>query len=116
VSGNRAVAVRPAIVRDIRANRDFMRRAVAYLATQDIRQFLDIGTGILTQPNLREVVQDIAPATRIVYADNDRCKLGLCTRPPGLPGHLKRTRERKHSDCSAGREQGRAFRASYASQ
>ena len=28
------IAVRPAIVRDIRANRDFMRRAVAYLAAE----------------------------------------------------------------------------------
>jgi hypothetical protein len=65
------IAVRPAIVRDIRANRDFMRRAVAYLAAEGVRQFLDIGTGIPTQPNLHEVVQDIAPDTRIVYADND---------------------------------------------
>jgi len=65
------IAVRPAIVRDIRANRDFMRRAVAHLAAQGVRQFLDIGTGIPTQPNLHEVVQGIAPDARIVYADND---------------------------------------------
>jgi hypothetical protein len=65
------IAVRPAIVRDIRANRDFMRRAVAYLAAEGVRQFLDIGTGIPTKPNLHEVVQDIAPDARIVYADND---------------------------------------------
>ncbi len=65
------IAVRPAIIRDIRANRDFMRRAAAFLAAQGIRQFLDIGTGIPTRPNLHEVVQDIAPDARIVYADND---------------------------------------------
>jgi len=65
------IAVRPAIVRDIRANRDFMRRAVAYLAAEGVRQFLDIGTGIPTGPNLHEVVQEIAPDARIVYADND---------------------------------------------
>jgi hypothetical protein len=65
------IAVRPAIVRDIRANRDFMRRAVAYLATVGVRQFLDVGTGIPTEPNLHEVVQGIASDARIVYADND---------------------------------------------
>lgn len=66
-----AIAVRPAIVRDIRENRDFMRRAVAHLAVRGVRQFLDVGTGIPTSPNLHEVVQDIAPDARIVYADND---------------------------------------------
>ena len=65
------IAVRPAIVRDIRANRDFMRRAGAFLAAAGVRQFLDIGTGIPTKPNLHEVVQGIAPDARIVYADND---------------------------------------------
>jgi hypothetical protein len=70
------IAVRPAIVRDIRANRAFMRRTVAYLAAEGVRQFLDIGTGIPTKPNLHEVVQDIAPDARIVYADNDHCKSG----------------------------------------
>jgi hypothetical protein len=70
------IAVRPAIVRDIRANLAFMRRTVAYLAAEGVRQFLDIGTGIPTKPNPHEVVQDIAPDTRIVYTDNDRCKSG----------------------------------------
>jgi hypothetical protein len=71
-AGDDIIAVRPTITRDIRANRDFMRRAVAYLAAEaGIRQFLDIGTGIPTKPNLHEVVQDIAPDARIVYVDND---------------------------------------------
>ncbi|MFE6779783.1 SAM-dependent methyltransferase [Streptomyces sp. NPDC057702] len=53
-------------------NRDFMSRAVAYLAREHgIRQFLDIGTGIPTHPNLHEVAQGIAPESRIVYVDND---------------------------------------------
>jgi hypothetical protein len=51
--------------------RAFMCRTVAYLAAEGVRQFLDIGTGIPTKPNLHEVVQDIAPDARIVYADND---------------------------------------------
>ena len=66
------IAARPTVVRDVRANRAFMHRAVAHLAGEaGIRQFLDIGTGIPTSPNLHEVVQEIAPAARVVYVDND---------------------------------------------
>ncbi|MDJ1132876.1 SAM-dependent methyltransferase [Streptomyces iconiensis] len=54
-----------------RANRAFMHRAARYLAERGIHQFLDIGTGIPTSPNLHEVVQSMVPAARVVYADND---------------------------------------------
>lgn len=53
------------------ANREFMHRASAFLAHKGIDQFLDIGTGIPTEPNLHQVVQGIAPTARVVYADND---------------------------------------------
>ncbi|WP_462166896.1 SAM-dependent methyltransferase, partial [Frankia sp. AiPs1] len=53
-----------------RENRAFMRRATRYLAAEEgIRQFLDIGTGIPTSPNLHEVTQGVAPDVRVVYAD-----------------------------------------------
>jgi hypothetical protein len=53
-------------------NRGFLRRAVHYLAAEaGIRQFLDIGTGLPTTNNVHEVAQAAAPASRIVYADND---------------------------------------------
>jgi len=56
----------------MRANRVFMHRVGRYLAADcGISQFLDIGTGIPTSPNLHEVVQAIAPHARIVYTDND---------------------------------------------
>lgn len=54
-----------------RQNREFMRRAVAWVAGKGVDQFLDIGTGIPTEPNLHQVVQKIDPACRIVYVDND---------------------------------------------
>jgi hypothetical protein len=54
------------------ANRAFLTRAVRYLAEQaEIRQFLDIGTGIPTSPNVHEVAQAVAPDARVVYVDND---------------------------------------------
>nr|WP_324617492.1 SAM-dependent methyltransferase [Streptomyces sp. NRRL S-1868] len=55
-----------------RHNRSFMRRAVRCLAREHgIRQFLDIGTGIPTPPNLHQVAQREHPEARIVYCDND---------------------------------------------
>jgi hypothetical protein len=55
-----------------RENRAFLQRAVRYLAGEaGIRQFLDIGTGIPTSPNVHEVAQAVAPDSRVVYVDND---------------------------------------------
>jgi hypothetical protein len=55
-----------------RENRMFVHRAARDLvAKEGIRQFLDIGTGIPTRPNLHEIAQQIAPETRVVYVDND---------------------------------------------
>ncbi len=55
-----------------RENRAFMRRAVSYLVGEaGISQFLDIGTGIPTSPNVHEIAQNANPAARIVYVDND---------------------------------------------
>jgi O-methyltransferase involved in polyketide biosynthesis len=63
--------VDPTVVRGARANRRFMHRAVRTAAEAGVRQFLDIGTGIPTEPNLHQVAQEIAPQSKVVYADND---------------------------------------------
>jgi hypothetical protein len=70
--GERVRAVHPAIVEVARAARAFLVRSVEYLAGEvGIRQFLDIGTGLPTADNTHEVAQRVAPASRIVYVDND---------------------------------------------
>jgi hypothetical protein len=62
----------PAIFVTARENRAFMHRATRVLARDHgIRQWLDIGTGIPTEPNLHQVAQTLAPEARVVYADND---------------------------------------------
>jgi hypothetical protein len=62
----------PSIQICAQVNRLFMHRATRWLAAEaGIRQFLDIGTGIPTEPNLHQIAQGIAPDARIVYADND---------------------------------------------
>jgi hypothetical protein len=61
-----------ALRRNVRANRRFLRWAVAYLAGEvGIRQFLDIGTGIPNDDNVHAMAQAIAPDARIVYVDHD---------------------------------------------
>lgn len=58
--------------RDARANRDFLARAVQYLATEvGIRQFLDLGTGIPNDDNVHAIARQVAPESRIVYVDWD---------------------------------------------
>jgi hypothetical protein len=71
-AGDELEKVLPAIRVGVRANRVFLQRAVRHLASEaGIRQFLDIGTGLPTADNTHEVAQAVAPASRIVYVDND---------------------------------------------
>ncbi|WP_030234587.1 SAM-dependent methyltransferase [Streptomyces sp. NRRL S-350] len=66
-----ALAVAPWLRTGARANRSFMRRSTRHLAEAGFDQFLDIGTGIPTSPNLHEIAQSVRPGARVVYADND---------------------------------------------
>ncbi|MEV0714066.1 SAM-dependent methyltransferase [Asanoa sp. NPDC050611] len=54
-----------------RSNRAFLRRAARYVAEAGVSQFLDIGSGIPTEGNVHEVVQDVTPGARVVYVDID---------------------------------------------
>jgi S-adenosyl methyltransferase len=67
-----ALARNPNMAVGMRANRAVMRRMTTYLAGEaGITQFLDIGTGLPTSPNVHEIAQRIAPESRVVYVDND---------------------------------------------
>lgn len=71
-AAERVVSVWPGVVLGARLNREFMHRVTRWLANEaGVRQFLDLGSGIPTQPNLHEVAQQVAPEARVVYADND---------------------------------------------
>lgn len=74
-------------------NRAFMNRATAWLAGEGVAQFLDIGTGIPTEPNLHQIAQKINPASRVVYCDNDPIVLRhaealLISRPEGATDYV----------------------------
>ncbi|MGW2340514.1 SAM-dependent methyltransferase [Streptomyces sp. NPDC001661] len=67
-----AAKAHPGLPVTARENRAFMHRATRVLAQEHgIRQWLDIGTGIPTEPNLHQVAQSLVPEARVVYADND---------------------------------------------
>ncbi|MCM3920478.1 SAM-dependent methyltransferase [Frankia sp. AiPs1] len=62
----------PNLPTSMRANRAFMARLARHLAAEHgIRQFLDIGTGLPTSPNLHEAAQQVRPDARVLYVDND---------------------------------------------
>jgi S-adenosyl methyltransferase len=70
--GDRIVSAIPRQRAHVRANREFLVRAVEFVVREaGIRQILDIGTGLPTSLNVHEVAQAIAPDTRVVYVDND---------------------------------------------
>jgi hypothetical protein len=84
----------PDIPASMRANRQFMARVAHYLAAdRGIRQFLDVGTGLPTSPNLHEVVQAVAPESHVVYVDNDpivlvHARALLSTAPEGATSYV----------------------------
>ena len=84
----------PAFKTAAHSNRMFMHRAARYVADRGVTQFLDIGTGIPTSPNLHEVVQAVVPEARIVYVDNDPIVLAhsralLTSLPGGKTSYLE---------------------------
>ncbi|MGP3982941.1 SAM-dependent methyltransferase [Streptomyces sp. KR80] len=92
--GDRVTSMYPAIGQVARADREFLGRAVRFLAGEaGIRQFLDIGTGLPTVDNTHEVAQRVAPESRIVYVDNDPIVLAharalLTSSPEGVTDYV----------------------------
>lgn len=54
-----------------RANRAFLAAAVRYVAGQGIDQYVDIGAGLPTSPNVHESARMSVPDARVAYVDND---------------------------------------------
>jgi hypothetical protein len=61
----------PEIVHVARANRQFVVRAVTYVAAQGMSQYIDIGAGLPTSPAIHQIAQQADPAARVAYIDND---------------------------------------------
>jgi hypothetical protein len=67
----RIQSVLPSMEMLARFNRGFLRRAVAFMMDQGIRQFIDLGSGLPTAGNTHEVAQARDPQSRVVYVDYD---------------------------------------------
>ena len=52
-------------------NRTFLKNAVRIMSEAGVSQFIDVGTGIPTSPNVHEIARQVHPDAKIVYVDND---------------------------------------------
>jgi S-adenosyl methyltransferase len=90
-----AIEIFPKTVQSARSCRAFLSRVVTYLAAEaGIRQFLDLGSGLPSVQNVHEVAQSIAPASRVVYVDNDpivlrHAQVLLTSCPQGATGYIQ---------------------------
>jgi len=69
--GDRLIAVFPPAADIVPENRQFLARAVTWVAAQGVGQFIDLGCGLPTTPNTHETAQAVAPEARVAYIDND---------------------------------------------
>jgi SAM-dependent methyltransferase len=63
--------VHPPSARMARENREFLGRAVGYVAACGVRQFVDVGAGLPTAVNTHDVAQEVDPGAHVAYVDND---------------------------------------------
>jgi len=70
-AGEQAVDEMPDVRSLVAARRQFQQRAVRFLLSAGIRQFIDLGSGLPTAGHVHEVVQGVDPQARVVYVEAD---------------------------------------------
>jgi O-methyltransferase involved in polyketide biosynthesis len=65
------LAIFPGLRELVRTNRQFITRAVSWVAQQGIDQFIDAGAGLPTTPSTHESAQAVNPQAKVAYVDND---------------------------------------------
>jgi SAM-dependent methyltransferase len=70
-AADEVTAVYPGIMKAVKANRDFLTRAIDLAALHGRRQFLDIGCGLPLPNATHEVAQAIDPWAAVAYVDNN---------------------------------------------
>lgn len=84
----------PAIERIPAEARAFRHRVIRYLVREaGVRQFLDIGTGLVPPGTTHEVAQSIEPECRVVYTDSDpmvlsRAQAAISSASPGTVSYV----------------------------
>ena len=70
------LAIHPVSAQMARENRQFLGRAVRYVAARGVRQFIDVGAGLPTALNTHDIARQVDQQARVAYVDNDHCKSG----------------------------------------
>ncbi len=70
-AAEKALSVVPQGREVARSNRRFLIRAVRYMASHGVAQFIDLGTGFPTPPSVHETAAALVDGPRVVYVDND---------------------------------------------
>ena len=90
------LVVHPPSAQMARENRQFLGRAVSYVAARDVRQFIDVGAGLPTALNTHDIAQNVNPDALVAYVDNDLIVISharsLLAKSPGViavPGDMR---------------------------
>ena len=71
-AAEKALSVVPQGREVARSNRQFLVRAVQYMASRGVTQFIDLGTGFPTPPSVHQTAAaNLTMRPRVVYIDND---------------------------------------------
>ena len=87
--------VHPVSAQMARENREFLGRAVRYVAAAGVRQFIDVGAGLPTALNTHDIAQGVDVDAKVAYVDNDemvishaRSLLATSPRVVAVPGDM----------------------------
>ena len=90
------LAVHPVTAQMAQENRQFLGRAVSYVAARGIGQFIDVGAGLPTALNTHDIARHVDPDARVAYVDNDPIVISharsLLAKSPGViavPGDMR---------------------------
>jgi O-methyltransferase involved in polyketide biosynthesis len=67
----RLMAIYPPVFGLIAGNRQFLSLAATYAANKGVEQFIDLGSGLPSTPNIHESAQAVKPGARVAYVDMD---------------------------------------------
>jgi O-methyltransferase involved in polyketide biosynthesis len=71
VLAEQQLALAPLIADVVRENRQFVARAVTWVAGQGVQQFIDLGCGLPTAPSTHQAARAVTGEARVAYVDND---------------------------------------------
>jgi O-methyltransferase involved in polyketide biosynthesis len=71
-----------------RETRDFVARAVGYVAAHGVTQFIDVGCGMPASSSTHEVASQANPRARVAYVDNDPVVISHMAALVARPGQV----------------------------